>query len=155
MSGRLFQSLLSRETMMIASIYGALEKIGFDHPLHPIIVHLPMGMIIGMFLFSLLGLKWKDSHFPRTAYHCSVLALVSIPFVILAGIMDWQYRLNGDWAPQIKIKMVLASILTVLLIYAVIARGRGASPKHLFVVYTLCLLCAGGLGYEGGQLVYG
>jgi len=140
---------------MIASIYGALEKIGFDHPLHPIIVHIPMGMIIGMFFFSLLGLIWKKSNLSRTAYHCSVLALVSIPFVITAGIMDWQYRFNGEFLPQIKIKMVLAAILTVLLIYAVIIRNRGASPRHLFIVYTLCLLCAAGLGYEGGQLVYG
>ncbi len=140
---------------MIESFYAALEKIGFDHPIHPIIVHIPMGMIIGMFLFSLLSLKWKDSHFSRTAYHCSALALGSLPFVILAGIMDWQHRFNGDLLPQIKVKMVLASILTLLLIYAVIMRNRGASGRHLFIVYTLCLLCATGLGYEGGQLVYG
>ena len=44
---------------MIESIYAALAKVGFTHPLHPILVHVPMGMIIGMFIFSLLGLTRK------------------------------------------------------------------------------------------------
>lgn len=140
---------------MINSFYALLAKIGFNHPLHPIFVHIPIGMIVGMFVFSLLGLKWRDGHFSRTAYHCSVLALVSLFLVIPTGLMDWQHSLGGAWINLIIVKMILASILTLLLIYAVIIRNRGASPLHLFIVYTLCLLCAGGLGYAGGQLVYG
>ena len=140
---------------MIESIYAALEKVGFTHPLHPVLVHVPMGMIIGMFLFSLIGLIWKKGFLLQTAYHCSVLALISIIPVILAGLMDWQHRLNGDWKTLIIVKMVLSCILTLLLVYAVIIRNRGASPRHLLIVYTLCLACAGGLGYSGGQLVYG
>lgn len=149
------RKLPPKETMMIAKFYGLLESIGFTDPLHPIFVHIPMGMIVGMFLFSLLGLKWKEGHFSRTAYHCSVLALISVFPVILAGIMDWQYRFNGEWMTLIIVKMVLSTILTLFLIYAVTIRNKGASSKHLFIVYTLCLLCAGGLGYAGGQLAYG
>jgi uncharacterized membrane protein len=140
---------------MIDKFYGLLASVGFTHPLHPIIVHIPIGMIVGMFIFSLLGLKWNQENFFKTAYYCSVLALVSIFPVILAGIMDWQYRLNGDWMTLIIVKMILSAILTLLLTYAVIIRNKGASPKHLFVVYALCMLCAGGLGYAGGELAYG
>ena len=143
------------ESRMIESIYAALEKVGFTHPLHPVLVHVPMGMIIGMFLFSLIGLIWKKGFLLQTAYHCSFLALISILPVILAGLMDWQHRLNGDWKPLIIVMMVLSCILTLLLVYAVIIRNRGAAPRHLFIVYTICLFCAGGLGYSGGQLVYG
>jgi uncharacterized membrane protein len=143
------------EGIMIESIYAALAKVGFTHPLHPILVHVPMGMIIGMFIFSLLGLTWKKGYLLQTAYHCSVLALAFIIPVILAGLMDWQHSLNGEWKTLIIVKMVLSCILTILLIYAVIIRNRGASPRHLFLIYALCLACAGGLGYSGGQLVYG
>jgi uncharacterized membrane protein len=143
------------EGIMIESIYAALQKVGFTHPLHPVLVHVPMGMIIGMFVFSLLGLKWKKGYLLQTAFHCSVLALISIIPVILAGLMDWQHSLNGEWKTLIIVKMVLSCVLTLLLVYAVIIRNRGASPRHLLFVYTLCLACAGGLGYSGGQLVYG
>ena len=114
-----------------------------------------MGMIIGMFLFSLLGLRYQQSNFSRTAYHCSVLALISVPPVIVAGIMDWQHRMNGDWMTLIIVKMVLSTLLTLLLIYAVVSRNRGASAFHLFIVYFLCMACAGGLGFAGGELAYG
>jgi uncharacterized membrane protein len=143
------------EVMMIESIFALLQKVGFTHPLHPMLVHVPMGMIIGMFVFSLLGLKWTKGPLPQTAYHCSVLALASVVPVILAGVMDWQHSLNGDWKTLIIIKMVLSFILTLLLVYAVVVRNRGASPKHLFAVYCLCMVCAAGLGYSGGELVYG
>ena len=140
---------------MVESIYAALAKVGFTHPLHPILVHVPMGMIIGMFLFSLVGLTLKKGYLLQTAHHCSVLALIFIPLVITAGLMDWQHTMNGEWNPLIIIKMVLSGILTLLLTYAVIIRNRGASPRQLFLIYTLCLACAGGLGYCGGQQVYG
>jgi uncharacterized membrane protein len=140
---------------MIENIFALLQKVGFTHPLHPMLVHIPMGMIIGMFIFSLLGLKWKTGSLPQTAYHCSMLALVSIIPVILAGIMDWQHTLNGEWKTLIIVKMVLSIVLTVLLLFAVIMRRRGSSPQSLFAIYTLCLLCAAGLGYSGGELAYG
>ena len=100
---------------MIESIYAALAKVGFTHPLHPILVHVPMGMIIGMFIFSLLGLTRKKGYLLQTAYHCSVLALAFIIPVIIAGLMDWQHSLNGEWKTLIIIKMVLSCILTLLL----------------------------------------
>jgi uncharacterized membrane protein len=143
------------EVMMIESIFTLLQKIGFNHPLHPMLVHVPMGMIIGMFVFSLLGLKWNKGPLQQTAYYCSVLALVSVVPVILAGIMDWQHSLNGDWKTLIIVKMALSFFLTSLLAYAVFIRNRGASPRHLFAVYCLCMVCAAGLGYSGGELVYG
>lgn len=74
---------------MVESLYSFLDTIGFGHPLHPMLTHIPMGMIIGMVLFSLLGLMWKNSTLNQTAYHCSVLALVFVLPVIGAGVLDW------------------------------------------------------------------
>jgi uncharacterized membrane protein len=140
---------------MIESIYSFLAAIGFNHPLHPMLTHIPMGMIIGMVLFSLLGLVRHSSALAQTAFHCSVLALIFIIPVIAAGYMDWQHLMEGEWNIFIKIKMVLGGLLTILLVLAVILKVRDATPTTMLIIYLLCLACAGGLGFSGGSLVYG
>jgi len=140
---------------MVENLYSMLEKVGFSHPLHPMLTHIPMGMIIGMVVFSFLGLIWKNKNFDQTAFYCSVFTLVAILPVISAGILDWLHFLEGEWNVYIIVKMVLATILTILLIFSVILKKRGTTPNKMLLIYILCLACAGGLGYSGGQLVYG
>ncbi len=137
---------------MVENIYSMLEQVGFSHPLHPALTHAPMGMIIGAVVFSFLGLKWK-THFPYTAFHCAVLALLTIFPTIFAGILDWQHRLQGEWDKLIIIKMVLSGVLTLLLVSSIVLRRKGATDGRLFLMYLLCLACAGGLGFTGGELL--
>lgn len=140
---------------MIEGLYAFLEKIGFSHPLHPIMVHIPMGMVIGAVLFSLTGIVLKKQNLGQTAYHCSVLALIFIVPTILTGFLDWQGKIGGEWEALIIIKMILGVVLTVLLAVSVVFKHKGAEPKKLLIIYLLCMACAGGLGFSGGQLVYG
>lgn len=140
---------------MVESLYSFLAAVGFTHPLHPMLTHIPMGMIIGMVVFSLLGLLWKNDDLAQTAFHCSVLALLAIGPVIAAGILDWMHLQQGEWNKFIVIKMILGALLTILLIISVTLKNKGASPSKMLLLYLLCLACAGGLGYSGGTLVYG
>lgn len=140
---------------MIEGLYALLEKIGFTHPLHPMLTHVPMGMVIGAVLFSVAGLKWKNENLGQTAYHCSLLALLFVVPVIVAGLLDWQHLMTGSWNIFIIVKMILATALTLLLALSVVLKHKGADAKTLAIVYLLCLACAGGLGYSGGELVYG
>lgn len=142
-------------TSLVESLYSFLAMVGFSHPLHPMLVHAPMGMIIGMVIFGLLALKWQDRHFAETAYYCSIVALVFIGPVIVAGLLDWLHLQQGEWNKWIIIKMILGTILTVLLAISVALKAKGAAPARLLLFYLLCLACAGGLGYSGGELVYG
>jgi uncharacterized membrane protein len=140
---------------MVERLYAFLESVGFHHPLHPMLTHIPMGMIIGMVVFALIGLLWKNNTLVETAFHCSVLALLSIAPVIIAGIFDWLHRDQGQWNKFIIIKMILAAFLTIFLTVSVVLKKKGVSPGKVFLIYLLCLACAGGLGYSGGTLVYG
>jgi len=140
---------------MIESLYKILEKVGFGHPLHPMLTHVPMGLVIGMVVFSLLGLIWRNKQFDKTAYHCSVLAFLGIFPVISAGITDWLQFMEGQWITFIIIKMILATLLTIILAFSIIQKRKGGKPGTIFLLYLLCLACAGGLGYSGGELVYG
>ena len=140
---------------MVENLYSIFEKIGFSHPLHPMLTHIPMGMIIGMVVFALLGLIWKNKNFGQTAFYCAVFALVAILPVITAGILDWLHFQQGEWNVYIIVKMVLAVILTILLIFSIILKRKETTPGKMLLIYLLCLACAGGLGFSGGQLVYG
>ncbi len=141
---------------MIESIYQTLAKIGYTHPLHPPATHLPAGLIIGAFLFALMAWIFNRKNLAQSARHCLILALIMAGPTILLGLMDWQYRFGGAWIFEIKMKLVLAGILLLLLILAVIYGAlAGAFTKTVVVIYALCLLTVIGLGYFGGELVYG
>ena len=139
---------------MIEFIYKTLESIGFTHPLHPVATHIPMGMILGSFLFALGSLKWDE--LAKTAHHCSILALLFLPITATLGIMDWQHRYAGMISNFIIAKLILAGTIAVLLSVTVyLYRKRNPGPKALMVLYTLCLFNGIGLGFIGGSLAYG
>lgn len=140
---------------MIDTLYATLESLGFTHPLHPAVVHIPMGMVIGAVMFGFAGLLWKKESLEKTAFHCVVLALIFIVPTLITGVLDWQAKLGGEWEALIIIKIILGLLLTGLLTTAVVLQSRGAEPKKLLIIYLLCMACAGGLGFSGGELVYG
>lgn len=140
---------------MIENLYSFLSTVGFSHPLHPMLTHVPMGMIIGMVVFSILATVLRSDGFGQTAFHCSVLALLGILPVIIAGLLDWQHFQEGELNGFIVVKMVLGVVLTALLAVSVVLKRKGAPASRMLLLYLLCLACAAGLGYSGGELVYG
>ncbi|PHR24079.1 MAG: hypothetical protein COA36_16105 [Desulfotalea sp.] len=136
-------------------IFSTLEAIGFAHPLHPALTHIPMGMVIGCFIFGLVAFITKKPAYSKSAMHCSVVALLFIIPTIIAGYLDWQQFFGATMSVFIIIKFVLAAVLTVLLAISIRAGLQGASTGKMFLLYTLCLACAGGLGFSGGELIYG
>ena len=141
---------------MIESIYQILAKIGYTHPLHPPATHLPAVLIIGGFIFALIAWIFNRKTLAQTASHCFSLALVMAVVTILLGYMDWQHRFGGAYLFEFKMKLVLAGILLFLLLVAVVyAALSGTFTRILVAIYALCLLTVIGLGYYGGELVYG
>ncbi|MDH3884935.1 MAG: c-type cytochrome [Desulfobacterales bacterium] len=141
---------------MIESIYQTLAKIGYTHPLHPPATHLPAGLIIGAFVFALIAWIFNRKSLAQTARHCLILALIMAGPTILLGLMDWQHRFGGAWLFEIKMKLILGGILLFLLLVAVVYGAlAGAFTKTVVAIYALCLLTVIGLGYFGGELVYG
>ncbi len=140
---------------MVENFYSFLATVGFTHPLHPMLTHIPMGMIMGMVTFSFLGLIWSGGTLNKTAHHCSVLALVFILPVIGAGLLDWIQFQEAEVNVFITVKLILGTLLTILLIVAVVMKKKGSSGGKMFLIYLLCLACAGGLGYSGGELIFG
>ena len=141
---------------MLEFIYQTLAKFGYTHPLHPPLTHVPVGMTIGAFLFSLAAIIFRWTSLIQTARHCVILAAIVLLPTALLGIMDWQHFYGGAMLFPIKMKLILAGILLIFLILAIIFGLLGEKfTGTVLVLNLLCLLTAIGLGYFGGELVYG
>lgn len=141
---------------MFEFVYQTLTNFGYKHPIHPTLTHVPIGMVIGAFIFVLIAVITRKKNLSQTARHCSVLALIAAIPTALLGLMDWQHFYGGALLFPIKMKLILAGILIVFLTLAVIFGFFGETFSKLVIsLYVLCLFSVIGLGYYGGELVYG
>jgi len=131
-------------------VYHFLAGLGYTHPIHPALVHVPIGNIIAAFVFGALGLLLRKQNLGRAAYYALVLAFLGLFPGIFFAVADWLRYFGGAWIFWIKMKIILASVLFVLLLIAVITgrRDTGATARGVFLSF-LCLLSVTGLGTSG------
>jgi len=100
---------------MIEALYRFLKSVGYEHPIHSPIVHMPIGLITGAFVFFVIAILFKRKQLVLSARHASILALAFAFPTILFGVFDWIHFYHAALIPAIKYKMVLASAVLVLL----------------------------------------
>jgi len=137
------------------TFYDLLAQIGYAHPIHPALVHMPIGLVVGATALIGMAVFTRYRHFRVSGHHVLTLALIFWFPTVLFGITDWLRYLGGAWLFVIKVKLALALVLFVLLVTGVVLGFRGKTPLRIMVtVYGLCLATVVALGYFGGQLVY-
>jgi mono/diheme cytochrome c family protein len=141
---------------MIDALYQLLSKLGFTDPLHAPLTHLPIGLVIGAFLFFLVAIIFGRKNLVPTARHVSILAFLFVFPTILFGVFDWLHFFHGALIAPIKYKMILASAVLVLLAVGIIlGSGLKVRTAPMMVIYALAVVSVVGLGWFGGKLVYG
>jgi len=140
---------------MFDSVYKLLDQLGYQHPIHPAIVHIPIGLIVAALLFRIAAALFRQPVLGRTALHCTILAAIFLLPTILFGFMDWQHFYAGAWLSPIKIKLVLAVILTVLVFGNIfLAYKKGVESGIVLLNYLVSFAVVVVLGYVGGGLIY-
>jgi uncharacterized membrane protein len=141
---------------MLDPVYEFLGAIGYTHPLHPMMVHIPSGLTIAAFLLGLTALLFRRPALARSARHCIILVLIFLFPTVSCGIMDWQYYFSGAWLEPITIKIIVSCAFLVLLMLAIfLGRGGRFASNAVLAVYTLCFLSVVVIGYFGGELAFG
>lgn len=137
-----------------------LEGRPLGHPLHPLLVHLPIGLFTLSFVFDLSSrLLAPDSWLVQAAFYTLILGLLTGFVAALFGLIDWtSIRADHPGRPTANAHMLLN--LLVLALYFVNAWGRtgalgrdqtpAVSLALSFVALALLFLS----GYLGGRLVY-
>ena len=137
------------------AIYSVFEALGYTHPVHPLLVHISVGTVIGTFLFGIFALILKKPVLWTTARHGVVLSFIASFFTIFMGFMD--ALREGWWGTQtITIKIILSGVLQLLLLATILVNRKlpKDSPVSL-IFYTLGLANVLVLGFFGGNMVYG
>ncbi|HVO38926.1 MAG TPA: DUF2231 domain-containing protein [Spirochaetia bacterium] len=152
---------------MIHALYQLLTRLGYDHPIHPLLVHITIGLTVATFTFGLVSVIFRRPRLKLTAWHTAVLATISVVPTALIGYGDWHEKMHGQPMTVITIKIILAiSLFVVLFVSLFFGRGGegetdpAARPwRNPRAIVALCLygVCFGivtALGYFGASLVY-
>jgi mono/diheme cytochrome c family protein len=141
--------------LLIDGFYRLMGSLGFTHPLHLVFAYIPVGLIAGAFLLSLLAVIRRRQNLRVSAGHAGVLALVFVFPAVLFGVFDWMHYYDASSSPAIRLKMILSLALFVLLAAALVLRGEPRVGSGVLTgVYAAAFACVLALGYFGAEIVY-
>lgn len=131
------------------------------HPIHPMIVHFPIALLLASWLFDLLALRWRGKQFRETSLSLLVLGVLAAGVAVLTGhVAEDAVERSGIPKQAIETHEELAfAVLWVfvgllgmrLVSYWGVMRERPALVLGLGLAGSLLLVVA---SYFGGDLVY-
>jgi uncharacterized membrane protein len=133
-------------------------------PLHPIVVHFPVALIISAFALDLLGMIFKSRRIRAAAF--PVLALAVLGTVAAAGagyLAESQLKVKPDeMIKLIEIHETLALVTLGAVIVALIFKALAEYRKNLegilgqiaFIAMLAATIMVGATGYFGGEMVF-
>ena len=130
------------------------------HPLHPMLVHFPIGLTGAGALFILLATWKRSAPLEQAAFFNLALAVLGTLAAGLAGIYDNDINYDGD-APNATVKIILATILLLVTSLTVFFRWRNpglfeSRAKPFYIAsYLVSFAFALVLAFLGGIILYG
>jgi uncharacterized membrane protein len=136
-------------------LYQILNEIGFHHPLHPPLTHMPIGLIIGAFILFCADPLFRSGKLRDAAHYCMIMALIFFFPAAFLGFTDWQQFYAGTWSFPIRIKIILTGALAIsITVGIVIELKKTGGFIGKFISYFLSVVIVISLGYFGGALVF-
>ncbi len=139
------------------------EKIQFflmKHHAHPVSVHSPNGILPAVVIFWILA--WISGYDLLAKVACvnMIFVVISLPFVVFTGIIEWKNKYNSAMTIIFKLKILAASLTTASCIinlawYLFDPDILSSSKAWVFILTNIFMLAAAGLaGLLGGKLVF-
>jgi uncharacterized membrane protein len=127
------------------------------HPIHPMLVPLPIAFFIGAFLTDLAFLKLGDPFWARASFWLIAAGLVGAVLAALAGLTDFLGErriraLSSAWLHMLGNVAVVLIELVNLLVRRDDPIGGLRSPGIYLSIAAFLLL--GFTGWMGGELVF-
>ena len=144
------------------NLYHLMVGQMLKHHAHPISTHIPNGVLPISFLFMVLAVITGSTSLSTAAFCNIVMVMLTVPFVIFSGYVEWQHRYKGVLTNPFKLKIACAVIVaagSLLLAAWWIASpdilSRASAGRNFFMFIGLITLAAAGIaGFIGGKMVF-
>lgn len=131
-------------------------RIG-DHPIHPMLVHIPVGLFVASLVFDIVFLAGGSPVLPAVAFYCIAVAWIGGIIAAVFGLVEISH-IAHDTEPRrvATIHAVLNVALLVLYVPNFLIRSRDVAilPTSAFILSLLGIGVLSVSGYLGGKLVY-
>lgn len=130
----------------------------FGHPIHPMLIVFPLGLLATSVIFDILYLIFEDATFATVSYWLIAAGVIGGLIAAIFGLTDWLSIPSGTRAKNIGLWHGLGNVIIVLL-FAGSWLIRNGDEQNLPNTTALILSFAGAAlavvtGWLGGELVY-
>jgi uncharacterized membrane protein len=130
----------------------------FGHPIHPMLIVFPLGLLATGVIFDILFLLTGNSSFPIASFWMITAGIIGGLLAALFGWLDWLAIPNRTRARNIGLWHGLGNLFVVILFTIVWFIRRGV-PDYIpgTLAFVLELIAAGSAlvtSWLGGELVY-
>jgi uncharacterized membrane protein len=129
----------------------------FGHPLHPMLIVFPLGLLVTALVFDILYLSTGNTAFATVAYWNIAGGILGGLLAAVPGLIDWLAIPAGTRAKAIGLWHAVGNVV-VLVLFAVSWWMRREAPDHVpdSTAFILALAAVGlgaVTGWLGGELV--
>src|SRR5688572_22903174 len=129
----------------------------FGHPVHPMLVVFPLGLLATAVIFDILYLIFGNRLLPTASYYMIAAGILGGLLAAIFGFVDWMALPNGSRAKNIGLWHVLGNV-TIVGLFAVSCLVRGNNVDFVPDITALILSFAGAAlalvtAWIGGELV--
>jgi nitrite reductase/ring-hydroxylating ferredoxin subunit/uncharacterized membrane protein len=129
-----------------------------SHPIHPMLVVLPLGLFIGSWIFDLIGKATNNELLWAASFYCGIAGIVGGFCAAIPGVIDWISVVPPQSSAK-KRGILHGGLNTLVLIAFIIIAVRRSSAigepgEFELGLMTVCIIVLGISGWLGGTLSY-
>ncbi len=127
------------------------------HPIHPMLVVLPLGLFIGAVIFDAIYLWRGVTGFATVGYWNIAAGIIGGLLAAVFGLIDWLAIPSGTRAKRIGL-LHGATNVTVVVLFALAwwmrsTPGDPTPTRNIFLIQVVALALGAVAGWLGGELV--
>lgn len=129
-----------------------------SHPIHPMLVVLPLGLFLGSWILDLIGKATNNERLWAASFYCAIVGLVGGFCAAIPGVIDW-FTVVPPRSSAKNRGLLHASLNALVLIafLAITVRRPSAIAEpggFELILMTLAITVLGVSGWLGGTLSY-